>query len=76
MVTLWNWTFQISSDAGSLHVRKLNRIILCPNSKARRFYKLKDDVTPPILELPAAASSLLEGKQLTSVARMIATLAS
>ena len=67
---------KISLDVGSVQARKLNRIIPCPNPKARCFYKLEDNVTPPILELPLAVCSLTEERQLTSFAMTNVTLAS
>ena len=44
------WDVEISSDA-RVCVRKLCKLLLCSNLDVRRFYKLNDDITLPVLEL-------------------------
>ena len=48
------------SDVGSLKA-KFPRIIPCPSRKARKFYELEDDPTPPVLQLLPVAGDLIKG---------------
>ena len=61
---------KISLDANLLKGKWLTRNLFFPNPKARKYYKLEDNPTPLVFQLPLPVGILIKGHQLSSIARI------
>ena len=61
---------EISAEVGSLRVRKLNHLSPTLATWVRRFYKLESDKLTFVPDLPIASNTVLEGWNLSSIARV------